>query len=233
FHDDFKAFKKIVDGYRGWSFCQIQYNYMDTENQAGTKGLKYAASKGLGVIVMEPLLGGRLANPPDAIRSMIKANDRGLAPYDLALQWIWNQPEVSLILSGMTTMSQVRGNLRSADRSGVGTLGRGKEKLVQRVRERYKGMIPIPCTKCNYCMPCPHGVNIPGNFEEYNDAFIHDDLRYARMLYARFWDKKSRADACKQCRACEKKCPQKIPISTLMPKVHKVLGEEKPFPRKL
>ena len=233
FHDDYKAFKKIIDGFHGWSFCQIQYNYMDTENQAGTKGLKYAASKGLGVIVMEPLLGGRLANPPKAIRTIIKGHDRKLAPYDLALQWVWNQPEVSLLLSGMTTMAQVKGNLRSADRSGIGTLGPSRTKLIQRVKERYKGMVPIPCTKCSYCMPCPHGVNIPSNFEEYNDAFVHDDLRSARVIYSRFMKKESRASACKQCQACEKKCPQKIPISTLMPKIHRVLGEGKSFPKRL
>lgn len=231
FHDDYKAFKKIIDGFHGWSFCQMQYNYMDIENQAGTKGLKYAASKGLGVIVMEPLLGGRLANPPRVIRTMMKKHDRKLAPYDLALQWIWDQPEVSLVLSGMSTMSQVRGNLRSADRSGLGTFSSSKKKLIQRVRDRYKELVPIPCTKCSYCMPCPHKVDIPGNFEEYNDAFKHNDLRSARVIYTRFMKKESRASACKQCKACEKKCPQKIPISELMPQVHQVLGEGKPFPR--
>ena len=229
FHDDFKAFKTIVDGYDHWGLCQIQYNYMDIENQAGTRGLRYAASMGLPVVVMEPLLGGRLATPPESIRRVIRTRKNVASPADLALKWIWNQPEVSVILSGMSTMQQVRGNLRSAESSGVGSLARTDQALIQRIRKTYEMMVPIPCTKCGYCMPCPHGVNIPTNFEEYNNGFIHRDLKGARMEYTRFTKKKARASACVQCGDCEKKCPQKIPISRWMPEVHAVLGEGKRF----
>jgi len=229
FHDDFKAFKEIVDGYDGWSFCQIQYNYMDTENQAGTKGLKYAASRGLGVIVMEPLLGGRLSNPPPDVKRAIREFDKKQSPSDIALQWIWDQPEVSLVLSGMSTMRQVRGNLRSANASGVGSLDRATRDLVSRIKKKYKEMSPIPCTKCGYCMPCPNGVDIPRNFEEYNDGYIHGDVKGARAMYQEYMSKKVRANACVQCGECEEKCPQKIKISQMMPKVHEVLGENKPY----
>lgn len=229
FHDGFSAFKQIVDGYDGWKFCQIQYNYMDTENQAGTKGLKYAASKGLGVIVMEPLLGGRLANPPKPITEVIKRSGMNTAPSELALRWIWDQPEVSVILSGMSTMGQVEGNLRAAEAASKGKLGKGGQDLIARIKRRYAELRPIPCTGCRYCMPCPNGVDIPRNFEEYVDGFIHHDPGTARRTYVRFFSKKERAGSCKGCGKCEEKCPQKIPISELMPKVHAVLGEGGPY----
>lgn len=225
FHDDYAAFTKIVDGYDDWCLCQIQYNYMDTENQAGTKGLRYAASKGLPVVIMEPLLGGRLANPPRSIRAIMRSQGRGVSPADLALRWLWNQPEVSVVLSGMSTMGQVNGNLRSANRSGVGSLGRDELELIRSIKRKYREMTPIPCTKCGYCMPCPNGVDIPRNFKEYNDGFIHGDLKNARFAYKNFFAKKERASACRQCGQCEERCPQKIPIQKLMPKVHAVLGE--------
>jgi len=225
FHDNYKSFKEIVDGYDGWSFCQIQYNYLDTVNQAGTKGLRYAASKGLAVVIMEPLLGGRLATPPVPVRKMLESRRPGRPPADLALQWIWNQPEVSLVLSGMSTFGQVRGNLRSADVSGIGSMGKRDLRLIERVQRMYMGLSPIPCTKCSYCMPCPNGVNIPVNFEIYVDGVVNKDLKGARRAYTRFIGEKARASVCTGCRKCERKCPQKIRISEWMPKVHAVLGE--------
>ena len=229
FHDDFKAFKQIVDGYDDWTLAQIQYNYLDTENQAGTKGLRYAASKGLAVVVMEPLLGGRLATPPGEIRASFKLRGKTVPPYELALRWIWDQPEVSTVLSGMSTMNQVRGNVRAANKSGAGTLRAEERRLIERATRKYRALRLIGCTKCNYCMPCPHGLNIPANFEEYNDAYVHDDLRTARRSYERMFKPEKRAGACKHCRKCEEKCPQKLPISDLMTKVHSVLGEGRPF----
>jgi predicted aldo/keto reductase-like oxidoreductase len=227
FHDDFAAFKQIIDGYDDWCLCQIQYNYMDTENQAGTKGLKYAASKGLPVVVMEPLLGGKLAIPPEPIRDILRKEGRGTSPADLALQWLWNQREVSVVLRGMSTIRQVNGNLKSADRSGVGSLSPDDFELIRRIKSRYLGMVPVPCTKCGYCMPCPNGVDIPKNFELYNDGIIHDDIKDARFSYNRFFEDKEKAGACKQCGKCEEKCPQKIQIQRLMPELHAVLGEGK------
>jgi predicted aldo/keto reductase-like oxidoreductase len=229
FHDDFKAFKQIVDGHDDWVLAQIQYNYLDTENQAGTKGLRYAASKGIPVVVMEPLLGGRLANPPVRIRESFTIRGRKIAPYELALRWVWDQPEVATVLSGMSTMNQVRGNLRAADGSGIGNLRADERRLVERATEKYRELAVIKCTKCNYCMPCPHGVAIPTNFVEYNDAYVHNDLLTARRTYEKFFNPAKRAGSCRHCKACEKKCPQKLPISDLMTHVHSVLGEGKPF----
>ena len=229
FHDNYAAFEKIVGGYKGWDFCQIQYNYMDTENQAGSQGLKYAASKGLAVVVMEPLLGGRLATPPEPIRAIFDNYPKQSSPVDWALQWLWNQPEVSVVLSGMGTMSQVEANLRSADRSGAHSLAHDDLEMIEGVRLRLREKIPIPCTKCGYCVPCPHDVNIPRNFELYNDGFIYDNVTFPRLAYLRFMPEKERAHACVECRECLDKCPQKIAIPDWLPKVHGVLGEGKDF----
>lgn len=229
FHDAFPAFKQIVDGYDRWSFCQIQYNYMDINNQAGTAGLQYAASKGLGVVVMEPLLGGRLANPPQSIRDIWSRTDKKRSPADWALQWLWNQPEVSLLLSGMSNMPQVEENLASAELSGAGTFSAEEENLIEQARLMYSELSPIPCTKCNYCMPCPNGVNIPRNFEIFNGGVMYSDPVGSRTEYNAFLGASERASQCVECRVCEEKCPQKIEISQWMPLIQQVLGEGKPY----
>jgi predicted aldo/keto reductase-like oxidoreductase len=198
---------------------------MDTENQAGTAGLKYAASKGLGVVVMEPLLGGRLAVPPRAAAEVFRASDRGWSPAEWALQWTWDQPEVSTVLSGMRAMAEVEENLRAAARSAVGSLGAADMALYGRARKALKERAAVPCTQCGYCRPCPSGVNIPRNFELYNDCVIYDDPAIPRAVYARFMPPGERASVCTACRECEEKCPQRIAISELMPEVDAVLGK--------
>ena len=225
FHDTYDTFERIIDGYDRWILCQIQYNYMDIENQAGTKGLLYAASKGIPVVVMEPLLGGRLSNPPRTVQSLFDGFEKQKSPSDWALQWIWNQPEVSLVLSGMNTLQQVEENLKSAEVSGANSFGAEESLLIERVREKFQERAAIPCTKCGYCMPCPNGVNIPMNFELYNNAVMYDNLVAPRITYMRFFNEKERANVCIQCRICEEKCPQKIVISELLGKVHSVLGK--------
>jgi predicted aldo/keto reductase-like oxidoreductase len=224
FHDAYKAFVEIVSGYDRWTFCQIQYNYMDIENQAGTRGLRLAAGKGLAVVVMEPLLGGRLANPPAPIRRIFDESGTKLAPVDLALQWIWDQPEVSTVLSGMSSMAQVKANISSACRSRLHSLQRSDLELVAKLRAQYRERTTIPCTKCNYCMPCPNGVDIPRNFELFNDAHMHEDFPEARFVYGTFVPESERAGNCIECQTCEELCPQKIPISEWMPKVAEALG---------
>lgn len=229
FHDTLDTFKEIVDGYDHWDFCQIQYNYMDIENQAGTEGLQYAASKGLGVIIMEPLLGGKLARhipALDPVWEMI-ATDR--TPADWALQWLWNQPEVSVILSGMSTMPQVEENLASAAASGVGLMTVEELELIASAREKIRQLSPIPCTKCEYCLPCPNGVNIPRNFEVYNEGAMYNDHDNARNTYKRWISDDAKAAQCIQCQECESKCPQKIVISEWMPVVEEVLGLGRPY----
>ena len=228
FHDKYEVFQEIVDAYDGWTFCQIQYNYMDIENQAGTKGLKYAASKGLAVVIMEPLLGGRLVNPPEPIQEMWAGAPRKRTPADWALQWLWNQPQVSIVLSGMSAMEHVTENVVSADVSGVDTLTPEELMLIGQVRERYRELCPIPCTKCEYCMPCPNGVNIPRNLEIYNEGVMYDKPDHARDAYG-WLSEDERASACVQCGECEELCPQAIPISEWMIHAHEVLGEGQPY----
>ena len=228
FHDKYEVFKEIVDAYNQWTFCQIQYNYMDIENQAGTKGLKYATSKGLAVVIMEPILGGRLVNPPQPIQDLWNTAAKKRMPADWALQWLWNQPEVSVVLSGMSTMQHVEENVASADASGINTLTQEELALIERVRDRYQELCPIPCTKCEYCMPCPNGVNIPRNLEVYNEGVMYDKPDQARQAYP-WLPEEERASACIQCRECEELCPQSIPISEWMVHVHGVLGEGQPY----
>ncbi len=177
FHDEYPLFKKIIDGYHGWTFCQIQYNYMDIEHQAGRKGLEYAYSKGLAVIVMEPLLGGRLSTPPKEMREIFNSYDKNSTPAEWSLRWIWNHQEVSLILSGMSKINQVEENILSADKSDINSLSEPDMKFIEKIHDKYLDRYPIPCTKCGYCMPCPSGVNIPRNFEIYNDGIAHDDMK--------------------------------------------------------
>ena len=237
FHDDYDTFEQIIDEY-DWPMCQIQYNYMDVENQAGVKGLKYAASKGLAVVIMEPILGGKLVGPPPSIQAIWDSAAKKRAPADWALQWLWNQPEVSVVLSGMSAMQHVEENVASADVSGVGTLTADELALYDQVRRKYKELIAIPCTSCGYCMPCPQGVDIPGNFGSYNEGIMFDKPEASRGHYGwlkfayeeqGIFDHDIRAAQCIQCGECETKCPQGIPISEWMPVVHRALGENGPF----
>jgi predicted aldo/keto reductase-like oxidoreductase len=238
FHDDYDTFKQIVDGYDKWAMCQIQYNYMDVENQAGTKGLQYAASKGIAVVIMEPLLGGKLVGPPAPIQAIWDSASNGRSPVGWALQWLWNQPEVSVVLSGMSAMEQVEENVALASASSVGALRAGELALYDQVRARYRELTAIPCTDCKYCMPCPQGVDIPANFATYNDGIMYDKPDAARGQYE-WWkyayevqgnfDHDIRAALCIQCGECEAKCPQGIPISEWMPVIHQALGENGPY----
>jgi len=224
FHDDYACFEEIVNGSDLWSFCQIQYNYMFIENQAGTRGLKLAADKGLAVVIMEPLMGGRLATPPPAIAETIAGDPSHRSPAQLAFEWLWDQPEVSVVLSGMSDMSQVVENLRFADSARVGKLGPADQALVARVREQYEARVAIQCTKCGYCMPCPNNINIPANFELFNYANAYDDVGSAKFRYNFLLKENERAGACIDCGTCEELCPQHIVISDWMPKVSALLG---------
>ncbi len=217
FHDGYDAFVEILNGYDGWEFCQIQYNYMDTENQAGIKGLKLAAEKGIPVVIMEPLLGGRLANPPAPVKQILDASGVKLSAADLALQWIWDHPEVTTILSGMSNMDQLKANIACANKQRK--LDSAALDVIEKMKECYRSRTTIPCTKCNYCMPCPTGVNIPRNFELFNEAHMHEDFPEAQFVYRVFTPPKERASECIECHTCEDLCPQKIPISEWMPKI--------------
>ena len=226
FHDNFEAFQQIVDDYDNWTSAQVQYNYMDVDYQAGRRGVEYAASKGLAVVVMEPIRGGQLAKPRGPVAEVWESAAPKRSPAAWALLWVWNQPEVSVVLSGMSTMGQVVENVALADRARPGMLGREALALVGRAREAYRGLAPIPCTGCKYCMPCSSGVEIADIFEMYNDAMIYEDPREARWVYGRFKEEQ-RADKCTSCGECMDACPQEIDIPGWLEKVHTFLAPKK------
>jgi predicted aldo/keto reductase-like oxidoreductase len=224
FHDDYPLFKQIVDAYDNWVFCQIHYNFMDEDYQAGRRGLEYAASKKLGVIVMEPLRGGQLARrPPEAVADVWKYAQVQRSPVDWAFRWVWNQPEVSLLLSGMNSLTQVEENVEIADSAGNSRLSQYEMELIGRVKEAYKGACPIPCTACRYCMPCPNGVEIPLIFRIYGEMTMYNEAKMAKMRYnGGFWGVTKNQDAsnCVECGKCVEACPQHIDIPGWLKKVH-------------
>lgn len=221
FHDNEQVFRKIVDAY-DWDFCQIQYNLVCEDVQAGKAGLEYAASKDLAVIAMEPLFGGALANPPQAVQEIWDRADAKIRPADVALRWLWNRPEVSLVLSGMSTMSQLEQNMASASHHGRPWLSQREAELVAQAQAAYRELSPIACTKCGYCLPCPHGVNIPLNFDLSNQAKVYqgNPITLCRNLYHGL-PENQRAAACESCGRCEELCPQNLEISSLLGQVAK------------
>jgi predicted aldo/keto reductase-like oxidoreductase len=225
FHDTLPVFKSIVDAFE-WDLCQIQYNYMDTCLQAGTEGLEYAAGKGLAVVIMEPLKGGRLANPPAEALEIMRGSGVNRTPVDWALQFLWNRPEVSVVLSGMGSQQMVDDNCASADRSGVGTLSEHELDIVEQLAEVYRKRMAVPCTACRYCMPCPNGVDIPQNFAIWNNVSMQDK-GFQQWRIKRSYNKLVRtpdkvnlerpngsAAVCTKCGRCLPKCPQGIDIPT-------------------
>lgn len=207
FHDKLDLFKEIVD-YYDWSFCQIQYNYLDEEFQAGTEGLKYAADRGLGVTIMEPLRGGKLANNlPDEARAALNKGDVKRTPAEWALKWVWNHPEVTVILSGMNAMEQVTENIRVASESPANSLTENEVKIIEEARDIIKGKTKVNCTACGYCMPCPQGVNIPRCFSSYNNSAMFGKDDFYNMLST-----EQKASNCVKCGRCETHCPQGISI---------------------
>ena len=225
FHDNVAAFKEIVDGYDNWALAQIQYNYVDENVQAGREGLHYAAARGLAVVVMEPLRGGLLANtPPEPVQALWRTTHSDRSPAEWALQWLWDQPEVSLLLSGMSTFQQVAENVASAERSGVGALTADEVALVGQVRDQYAALSAIPCTDCKYCQPCPNDVAIPRIFELYNQAVMYNARDPMHSAYTHWVREEERADNCIECGECETKCPQEIDIIEWLKKAHQLLA---------
>lgn len=213
FHDNAEAFMTILNGFDEWEFCQIQMNYIDVDNQATLKGMEAASAKGLGVIIMEPLLGGKLAMPPVQVAKVLENSNR--TPVDWSLNYLWSRPEVGVILSGMSTMEQVEENLRLADGAKVGGLNSDELATLDKARHVFLNMALVPCTKCAYCMPCPKGLDIPKIYEAYNLS-ASSGWKAAVEKYAEL---KVDAGECIGCKACEKVCPQYIASSELMPNI--------------
>ncbi|MDD6763700.1 MAG: aldo/keto reductase [Clostridiales bacterium] len=218
FHDDLEAFKHIIDSYDKWEFCQIQLNYINTEDQAGLEGLEYAANeKGLGVIIMEPLYGGKLADPSVQIIKELPADK---TPVESAFDFLWNRPEVRITLSGMGTIQQMTDNIKYASRAEAGMMSSAELECMKRAKHVFDTMALVPCTKCAYCMPCPFGVDIPAVYEAYNKIPVAN-IDKAKEIYAEI---NGKADKCKKCGACRSVCPQNIMTPVLMEQIHEKLG---------
>jgi len=214
FHGTKEAFPKLIDAY-DWDFCMIQYNYINVNYQAGAAGLKYAHSKGLPVFIMEPLLGGRLAKdlPKDAVK-LFQQNNPDASPASWALRWLWNQPEVTLVLSGMNDIAQLKENATLADTSQANGMPEKDMAVINQVADIFSASYKIPCTGCNYCLPCPAKINIPDSFMAYNASYSVSRFT-GIQLYATTsggFSKSFSIYDCKKCGQCEKHCPQEIAI---------------------
>ncbi|MDD5337837.1 MAG: aldo/keto reductase [Dehalococcoidales bacterium] len=234
FHDTTDVFKQIVDGYDNWVLSQVQYNYMDENEQAGREGVQYAASKGIALVIMEPLRGGKLSKDPmpAPVAKVIKEAKRQMPAVEWALDWLWNQPEISLTLSGMSTMEQVKQNVKLAsDFKGPGSLTAEDLAVVKKMTEAYRSLSPIPCTACQYCQPCPSSVQIPNVFQIYNDAVMYDDVQHGKFIYNSAFGipQDQRADKCTECGECLSKCPQEIDIPSWLKKAHEALYSDVPI----
>ena len=248
FHDNFETFKEIIDYYK-WDCCQIQYNYLDENYQAGTKGVQYAGSKGIALIIMEPVRGGKLAIPDRVldrkpeIKQVLEKSEKKRSMPDWALQFVWNHPEVSVVLSGMSDMQQVVENVKSAENSEINILTEEELKTISELREAYSKYIIIPCTSCGYCLPCPNGVSIPQVLRLVNDLYYWGDrgkprlaFFYGRMAKTEKDLEKRKVDGeevegaaalCIQCGECLDKCPQQIDIPNYMEKANEIFEQQK------
>ena len=228
FHDSYGEFTNIVDAF-DWDFCQIMLNYVDVEYQAGLAGLRYAASHGLAVVVMEPLRGGKLAaNLPDEVVAALGAGSdggEGRSPAEWALRWVWNLPEVSVALSGMSSMEQVVDNIRIASDAAPGALTERQLAMLARAREAYMTRTKIACTECGYCQPCPQGVLIPDVFGLYNEAGVFNAWEGSRRMYGGIVKASRDASKCAECGQCEAACPQQLKVIELLKEAHAALAE--------
>jgi len=214
FHDEFNVFKEIID-YYNWDFYQIQLNYMDIDYQAGERGLKYAYEKGIQAIIMEPLKGGKLANPPQSIRNVFDEYKIKKSPVEWALSFLLNKKEILLILSGMSSFEQVKENIEVASKYEINSLNEDELKILSIARNEWLNIKSIGCTNCKYCMPCPNGVNIPKNFEIYNNYIMYGDLNESVSKYQYLKEEES-ASNCRECGTCETLCPQNLEIIKLL-----------------
>ncbi len=217
FHDKTELFFEILDAYDKWDFCMLQVNYVDTEYHGGLKAVKRAYEKGLDVIIMEPLQGGKLADLPKDFKQILSETGKQKDDVEWAFDYLWNMKEVSLLISGMSEMEHIVTGIQYANNSSINMLTDNEVKAIEKVGQKFKDLRMIPCTKCNYCMPCPKGVNIPPILELYNDLKIRDEELVVQSYknYPNVW----KADKCVDCKLCEKMCPQHIKIGDEMKRI--------------
>lgn len=222
FHDDHGCFMNIIDAYP-WEMVLLQMNYMDEFEQATLTGLEYAGKQGIPVVVMEPLKGGLLANVPDDIKGIMKDSEVDWSAVEWSFRWLAHRPEVKVILSGMSNQEQLHENVKIGDRLEEGQFTAAHFETVKRIKAQFDERVKVKCTQCNYCMPCPVGVEIPKNFKIYNTASVYDNFEAGSKNYKAMAEKQ-RASACVGCRQCESHCPQQILISEVLPEVSIALG---------
>ncbi len=223
FHDDFQTLRGILDAYDNWALCQFQYSYMDVDHHPGVGGLKYAADKGLAVVIAEPLRWGRLTKePPESVAKVWASASQERKLSEWGLRWVWNHPEVATVVSDMSTMEQVVENVALAGSAEADSLTVQEQVLISRVRDAYRKLSSIPCTACRGCMPCPEGIDVPRIFELYNDAIMYGDVETARSIYR---IEQHSTDSCNECGACVKACGKEITIPDWLKKAHQLLAE--------
>lgn len=223
FHDKLELFKEIVDAYP-WDFCQIQLNYMDEEYQAGMEGLKHAAATGMGIVIMEPLRGGKLTKKvPTDVQAVWDKAETTRTPAEWALRWLYDLPEIDVVLSGMSTMEQVRENIRVTADSEPNSLTDKEKALIAEARDLYRQKLKVLCTDCGYCLPCPENVDIPGIFSLLNEASAYDALDISSRWYAGMIENKKDAERCVECGACISACPQGLPVVQHLKEAHEAL----------
>ena len=231
YHGDTDMFLSLLAAY-DWDFCQIQYNYLDETSQAGRRGLEAAAVKGMPVVIMEPLRGGKLVRLPEKARRELERSGLGYTPAELGLRWLWDQPQVTCVLSGMNSLDMVEENARIAGEAEAGSFGEAEFALVEQVKAVIREKEKVGCTGCRYCMPCPHGVDIPGNFYYYNLMYM-EKKNPARFEFAQSMGMRREpgfASQCIGCGKCEKHCPQSLPIRDLLKQADREL---RPWPYRL
>lgn len=229
FHGNTAMFLKLLDVY-DWDFCQIQYNYLDENSQAGRAGLQAAAAKGLPVIIMEPLRGGKLVNLlPEQARRRLEHDPNGWSAAEWALRWLWDQPEVTCVLSGMNSLEMLDENCRIASAVQAGAFTQHEFDVLQAVKSDIEEKVKAPCTGCGYCMPCPKGVDIPGAFRCYNAMYTENRWTGRREYWQTVSLRREPAFAsqCVECGLCEQHCPQHLPIRSLLKQADKEL---RPWP---
>jgi predicted aldo/keto reductase-like oxidoreductase len=224
YHGNFTLFKEVLEFY-DWDMCQVQHNFMDIEREVTVEGVHLAGKKGCALVIMEPLRGGGLATPPGHIRALYDALPEKRGGVEWAFRYLLNYPEVSTVLSGMSTLEQIKENIEIASEAGIaaGCLTPGEKEILAKVKAAYESVKNIPCTACEYCLPCPNGVEIPGIFSRYNDGTMFENFSQPQRSYMFATRQKRDATFCVECGECEKKCPQGIKITKQLKVAHEAL----------
>ena len=221
FHDQYQFLREIVESYDNWTHCQFQYSFMDVDHHPGASGLTYAADNGLAVVIVNPLMKGRLTKkPPETVAKIWAAAEPKRSAAEWGLRWVWNHPEVAAVIGDMDNMPQVQEYISLADKAATDSFTVPEELVISRVRDAYRARKPLPCTACRGCMPCPQGIDAPRIFEIYNDAVMYDDAAAAREMYHR---ELHNIDTCNECGVCAAKCGLKFPIPEWLKKAQELL----------